>query len=168
MAERKEDIEPNIHYELARFTAQSGDKIAFTKLAFKQYLKFALSSQASWNANFRDLNASITRMATLAENGRINDDLVKEEVARLKSQWYNVSVRQEKSELLNKFFTAYELENMDLFDQLQLSAVLDIVVKHPNLASAGRELFAVSRLEKAQGERQSSDSAIFEEIWVGV
>lgn len=150
LAERKEDIEPNIQYELARFTAQSGDKIAFTKSAFKQYLKFALSPQASWNANFRDLNASIKRMATLADNGRINDELVKEEIVRLRRQWHSVTVKQESSELLNKLFTSHELESMDLFDQLQLSAVLDVVAKHPNLASAGRELFAVSRLEKAK------------------
>lgn len=150
LAERKEDIEPNIHYELASYAARSGDKIVFTKSAFKKYLQFAHSSQATWNANFRDLNASITRMATLSESGRINDDLVADEMKRLQAQWHGVAVRSNDVEMLSKLFDADELEAMDLFDQLQLSAVLAVVSKHPNLASAGRELFAVSRLEKAK------------------
>ena len=35
------------------------------------YLAFAESPRAAWRANFRDLNAAVTRMATLALGGRI-------------------------------------------------------------------------------------------------
>ena len=47
----------------------------------------ACSSQALWRGNFRELSASITRMATLAENGRITLPLVDEEINRLKQNW---------------------------------------------------------------------------------
>ncbi|TAK63906.1 hypothetical protein [Methylobacter sp.] len=49
----------------------------------EQYLKFARSAQALWRANFRDLNSSITRMATSAMGGRITEELVAEEISRL-------------------------------------------------------------------------------------
>jgi len=75
LAERKEDIEPNIQYELNAYAQKHSEKVNFTKTAYKKYIQFALSGAALWKANFRDLNASMTRMATLSENGRINDEI---------------------------------------------------------------------------------------------
>jgi len=66
LAERREDIEPNIDYELEQYAARNNRKITFNKEARDRFTAFAVSSDASWNANFRDLNAAITRMATFS------------------------------------------------------------------------------------------------------
>lgn len=46
-------------------------------------LAFADSSETRWTGNFRELPASVTRMATLAGNGRIDEVLIGEEILRL-------------------------------------------------------------------------------------
>jgi transcriptional regulatory protein RtcR len=66
LRERPEDIEPNIEYELDRFAARSNRQVRFSREAGERYIEFAGSPRALWSANFRDLAASITRMATLA------------------------------------------------------------------------------------------------------
>jgi transcriptional regulatory protein RtcR len=61
--------------------------VTFNKEARERYLRFATSGEATWSGNFRDLNASVTRMATLADSGRIGVDAVAAEVDRLRQQW---------------------------------------------------------------------------------
>ncbi len=78
--ERREDIEPNVRYELEQHTEKTGQRIAFNKEARERFLSFATSPRARWLGNFRDLNAAITRMATLATSGRITENLVEEEI----------------------------------------------------------------------------------------
>lgn len=45
---------------------REGENVIFSKEARERYLTFAINAQAAWSANFRDLSASVTRMATLA------------------------------------------------------------------------------------------------------
>jgi len=71
LKERLEDLSPNIDFELEAFARKAGMLVSFNKAARERYLKFCQSPKAIWSANFRDLNASITRMATLANGGRI-------------------------------------------------------------------------------------------------
>ena len=66
LVERGEDIEPNIEYLLREFGAEHGQMVRFNKEARDRYMRFAMSQEARWTGNFRDLSASITRMATLA------------------------------------------------------------------------------------------------------
>ncbi len=87
LKERLEDFEPNLDYELEKFTRKAGHLVSFNKGARVKYLRFATSPTASWRANFRDLNASVTRMATLSSGGRIDEAVVEEEVLRLVSGW---------------------------------------------------------------------------------
>ena len=82
LAERREDIEPNLAYELARFSEKSGKHISFSKEARNRFMDFALSPSNSWPGNFRDLNAMIVRMATLSDGDRITEDVVADEIAR--------------------------------------------------------------------------------------
>ena len=86
LAERREDIEPNVAFELARFAEQNGRQVRFNREALDRFLSFAKSDVASWSANFRDLNAAMIRMATLSDSGRITRDVVDEEVERLYAQ----------------------------------------------------------------------------------
>jgi transcriptional regulatory protein RtcR len=73
-----------------------------------------------WRANFRDLNAAVTRMATLAVGARITAELVEEEVARLKSQWQPWVENCSEISLDGLVDSTY----LDEFDRVQLEAVL--------------------------------------------
>jgi transcriptional regulatory protein RtcR len=84
---RVADIAPNLDYELERAAQQRGYHITISKEAREQYLAFATSPQALWTGNFRDLNASVTRMATLALGGRISQEVVVAEIQRLQQLW---------------------------------------------------------------------------------
>ncbi len=95
LKERLEDLEPNIDYELERFAQQSGSLVGFNSAAREKYRQFAHSPAALWKANFRDLNASITRMATLAPGGRITVDIVDDEIQRLLENWGGVNASQD-------------------------------------------------------------------------
>ena len=66
LADRREDIAPNIEHQLALAAQELGRATRFNKEAYALYLDFALSRQSLWRGNFRDLAASIMRLATLA------------------------------------------------------------------------------------------------------
>ncbi|MES2301326.1 MAG: sigma 54-interacting transcriptional regulator, partial [Pseudomonadota bacterium] len=66
LAERREDIAPNLDYELDRHAEREGERVTFNKEARDRYLAFAMSGEALWPGNFRDLASSVTRMATFS------------------------------------------------------------------------------------------------------
>lgn len=116
----------------------------FNLEARRRYLAFASSSEAAWLGNFRELSASITRMATLADSGRIDEAQAEEEIERLRYAW---GLSQEQDPLASLLGDTAEL---DLFDRLQLQAVLEVCRQADSLSDAGRKLFGVSRQTKAQ------------------
>lgn len=134
LAQRREDIAPNVEYELQRFAAEAQSQVRFDKEARERYLRFADSPQALWRGNFRELGSSVARMATLADQGRITLALVEEEIARLQANWQTATPS-----------VAMEL---DLFDKRQLETVLEVCRRSASLSEAGRELFSVSRMKK--------------------
>lgn len=146
---RMEDLEPNIEHELQHFTRKAGYKVSFNKAAKNDYLQFANSPQALWRANFRDLNSSITRMATLAEGGRITEGIVQGEIRRLQSAWQVFQDEPATEDSLAHYLTPEQLDNLDLFDRLQLKEVIRVCKASRSLAEAGRELFNVSRDKKS-------------------
>ncbi len=152
LAERREDIEPNLDFELHRYAEISGDRITFNKEAREAFSKFALSPQALWSSNFRDLSAAVTRMATFAKGGRIGVDQVESEIARLEKQWQPAQAQTDHS-LLYEILGEKAVE-IDLFDQVQLNEVVKVCRQSHSLSAAGRTLFAQSRLKK----KQSNDS----------
>ena len=70
LRDRIEDIEPNLDYELEQYARRAGKRVTFSKEARDRFLKFAVSHEARWNGNFRDLNGALVRMATLAPGSR--------------------------------------------------------------------------------------------------
>jgi transcriptional regulatory protein RtcR len=88
LRERREDIEPNIEYELAQVAARTGRAVRFSTEARDAYLAFANAPGSLWTGNFRDLSASISRMATLSPSGRITEDVVAIELQRLRESWH--------------------------------------------------------------------------------
>jgi transcriptional regulatory protein RtcR len=112
-------------------------------------LAFAESAASAWPGNFRDLNASVVRMATLAEGGRINNDIVNEEIQQLQARWNNQEPKQQTHVDLGDFLEEAALESMDIFDQHQLAFVIEQCQRSNSLSDAGRVLFNRSRLQKA-------------------
>src|SRR5262249_48861902 len=87
LRQRSEDIEPNLQYELDQFAQRTGTRVTFNKEARERFVQFATSAEGKWSGNFRDLNAAVIRMATLASGGRITVELVEEEWDRLRRAW---------------------------------------------------------------------------------
>lgn len=148
LADRREDIAPNLDYELERFTSTTGRSVTMNKEARERFLKFAESREASWPANFRDLNAAVTRMATLAHSGRIGVGDVDEEVSRLQAVWSN-DVCAPTSGIVEAVLAPDQIASLDLFDRMQLASVLQVCHDSKSLSDAGRKLFASSRRAKS-------------------
>ncbi|GGB99171.1 transcriptional regulator [Marinobacterium zhoushanense] len=155
LKDRIEDLEPNIDYELEVFSGRSGYLVNFNKAARERYLAFSRSADATWSANFRDLNASITRMGTLADGGRITVEVVDEEVGRLKRKWNATSsTEQNAGELIEQVLGQGSADSIDYYDQLKLAALIEVCRHSSSMAEAGRKLFNVSR----ESKRSSNDS----------
>ncbi len=147
LCDRREDIEPNLEYELEQFARVHGKKVTFNKEAREKFLRFATAGDARWSGNFRDLNAAVTRMATLAAGGRMTVEVVEQEMARLRASW-SVPNHTDSGVALESILTESQLAEIDPFDQAQLAAVLTVCRGSRTLSDAGRKLFAVSRAKK--------------------
>ncbi len=146
LAERREDIEPNLRYELERHAERVGERVTFNREALTRFLDFATSPAAAWSGNFRDLSAAVTRMATLAPGGRITPAVVDEEIARLRAAWSPPAGANQAD--LSSLLDPEALAELDLFDRLQLVQVLSVCRKTASLSEAGRRLFQASRRRK--------------------
>jgi len=144
LRQRIEDFEPNLDYELDLFMSTSGRRVTFNKEARKCYLDFSTSGEADWRGNFRDLNASVTRMATLAPGGRIDRDVVEAELARLRHAWSTAAETGALEELLGR----EAVDALDRFDRSQLLDVIAVCRTASSLSDAGRTLFQASRKRK--------------------
>jgi len=149
LKQRLEDLEPNVDYELSRYAKQNKQLVSFNKSARKCYLDFAKSPQALWSANFRDLNSSITRMATLSDGGRISQQNAADEIIRLQHNWLNSSQTVynptiETENLLGKAIT----DELDLYDHIQIAGIIKVCQESSSMAEAGRKLFNHSRALK--------------------
>jgi transcriptional regulatory protein RtcR len=147
LSERREDIAPNLDYELEQFRRRTGTAVTFSREAREEFLGFATSDVASWPGNFRDLNAAITRLGTLAPAGRITLGQVQAEVAHLKAVWtHGADIRS--TALVDQVVSSVIAEQLDRFDRVQLQDVLCVCRTAANLSTAGRLLFERSRERK--------------------
>jgi transcriptional regulatory protein RtcR len=154
LAQRPEDIEPNIDFLLARAATELGRAVRFNAEAKAQFLKFAQSPEALWRGNFRDLSASITRLSTLADGGRISTALVDAELQRLRWLWEKGPTQSgdppdDQAINLNELLDGQVLAELDLFDRLQLESVLRVCKTTRTLSEAGRKLFDRSRTQRS-------------------
>ncbi|MCL2457692.1 MAG: RNA repair transcriptional activator RtcR [Desulfobulbus sp.] len=160
LAERFEDIEPNLEYELDRHAERSGKLARFNREAKDLFLSLATSPAAAWRGNFRDLSAGVMRMATLARGGRITADIVREEWQRLENNWQVLSEGKEgpgDASAANKDDAALlrqllpdRYDRLDLFDRPQLACVVRACRQSRSISEAGRMLFAESRQKKSK------------------
>ena len=147
LAERREDIEPNLDYELECASGELGFKVSMNTEARQAFLKYALV--ATWPGNFRHFRASVLRMATLADGGRIRIDDVRFELEVLgqlqgRTAPPTVGAVGHAQAVLGGRYAEF-----DLMDLAQLDVALKAVAECKSLAEAGRMLYAVSRKNKS-------------------
>jgi len=147
LAQRPEDLAPNLDFETERVGALDGMHASWSREARERYLAFGTSREATWPGNFRDLNASVTRLVTLAEGGRITTALVESEIQRLRTAWRRVESGDGLESLLGE-------KAIDSFDRVQLAEVVRVCARSKSLSDAGRALFEHSRTKK----RSSNDA----------
>ena len=166
LAERREDLAANLEFELEKFSRQHRKQVRFNKEALTKFLKFARSPDATWNANFRDLNAAAIRMATLAPQGRITERCVEAEITRLQQTW-----KRPHAQKLAATPLPDNLSNtLDPVDVVQLEYVLNVCRQSKSLSDAGRKLYAVTRMEKVKvndADRLKKYLAKFGLEWTG-
>lgn len=147
LRERPEDIEPNVRYELEEYARITGTRVTLSREALEIFLGFAVSPEARWTGNFRDLNGAIVRMATLAPGGRISADVVNEEAERLRAAWSAPQTGADEA-LVESVLGPERVAGLDRFDRVQLAEVLRVCRRSRTLSEAGRSLFEVSRARK--------------------
>ena len=149
LRERLEDLAPNVEHQTEQVARALGTRLTWAREARDAYLAFAHSPAATWPGNFRDLDASITRLGTLARGGRITEALVEEEVARLREAFGGASqrpaARGDGEGLIERVLGEVAL---DRFERAQLEDVLRVCRDARSLSEAGRALFAESRARK--------------------
>src|SRR5450830_843328 len=151
LADRPEDIEPNLAYLLTQFGHENGQMVRFNKEARERFVRFAVSPQATWRGNFRDLAASVTRMATLAENGIVTEAVVAKELGRLEVLWRPAKVDDADAAVdLGSVIGEDSAARLDTFDAMQLRGVIAVCRNSRSLSDAGRKLYNVSREAKAK------------------
>lgn len=146
LADRREDVEPNLDYELDRYAEREGERIGFNKEAKARYLAFATGPDATWQGNFRDLAASVTRMATLSPRGRIDIETVDAEIVRLRRLWFGSAAPH--ADILVRVLGQDRVDSLDPFDRVQLAEVIQVCQRSRSLSEAGRALFSASRARR--------------------
>ena len=145
LRDRKEDIAPNLAYELERASTRMGRNVTMSREAKTRFLAFAGSAEAVWPGNFRDLDASVTRMATLGGD-RIGIDVVEEEIGRLRALFSSFAPAPSTGRL--EAVMGVRAASLDRFDRSQLADALEVCASSSSLSEAGRLLFASSRAAK--------------------
>jgi transcriptional regulatory protein RtcR len=149
LRERREDIAPNLDYELEQHTRRTGVRVTFNREARERFLSFTVSPEATWDRNFRDLSGAITRMCTIAAGGRITLEVVNEEIERLRRAWSKTAGSSDRENLLEATLGSEAVQRLDVFDRMQLANVIEVVSTSRSLSEAGRALFANSREKKS-------------------
>ncbi|MEJ2029843.1 MAG: sigma 54-interacting transcriptional regulator, partial [Maritimibacter sp.] len=147
LRDRREDIEANLLYELARAEKELGVQVGFNGDARGQYLRFAQDPATLWPGNFRDFSGSVRRLCTLAPRGRITRSMVDDEIATLENDWRHA--RSDDSYNVISGVLGEQADSLDPFDLVQLAEVIRTCRRSANLSAAGRTLFAKSRQQRA-------------------
>ena len=146
LRDRREDVEANLAFELARAERMLGTQVGFNKDARDAYLRFATQPSTAWPGNFRDFGGSVRRLCTLAPRGRITRRMVEEETQSLVADWS--AVRSDDDYLLVEGVLGDRVSEVDPFDLVQLAAVIRTCRASSSMSAAGRALFAVSRSKR--------------------
>ena len=167
LRERPEDVEPNLDHELREASA-GGALVTMSRQARERFVAFATSPDAIWAGNFRDFSAAVTRMAALAPGGRITEEVVAEEIERLRHGWRAAGGGDPSQALVERALAPEAHLQLDAFDRVQLAEVLRVCAGSTSLSDAGRRLFSVSRGREGGAERCRSAAEVSRAVRAGV
>ena len=139
LSERAEDLPDQITAQMVRESSRAGRKVSFNAEALKRY-RAGLAALPALPGNFHDLNASLSRLALMADGARITVEDVEAELPRLSRGEGDGSDSALLREVLGE-----QAERIDPFDRPQLALVIRTCRESKSAAEAGRKLFAVSR-----------------------
>jgi len=152
LRDRPEDLAPNLDFELERLGDDLKQRLTISREARERYLAFGRSPEARWSGNFRDFGASLRRMATLCEGGRISVSEVDDELERLRALWRSEEPAPgsgDGDDDLAGLLVSERLSSLDRFERVQLADVVRVCRRARSLSEAGRTLFAASRRVRA-------------------
>ena len=96
LAERREDIEANCHFALEKsknHVLSPFSNMVFAPDALKSFITFCQDDKMTWDGNFREFNAMVWRMATLAKGSTITVKDVEAEISR----WEKIREAEQKT-----------------------------------------------------------------------
>ena len=146
LRDRREDIEANLAFELARSERGLGTQVGFNTDAREHYLRFAADPATLWPGNFRDFSSSVRRLCTLAPRGRITRAMVDGEIDTLQRDWRRATA-DDTYQLVASVLPDGAAE-VDPFGRVQLAEVIRTCRASSSLSAAGRTLFSVSRSKR--------------------
>lgn len=146
LRDRLEDVEPNIDLELKRISTARAAQVTMNREARAAFVEFA-TTEATWPGNFRELAASMERMATLCRQGRVTVADVEREIERKRRDGAQPVAAAQDDDVQRLLGT--RANDLDDFDRVQLAHVLHVCRESRSLAEAGRRLFAASRAKRA-------------------
>ena len=152
LRDRREDVEANLVFELARAERMLGTQVGFNVDARDVYLRFATDPATIWPGNFRDFSGSVRRLCTLAPRGRITRRMVEDEIRSLQADW-SAAQSDDDYRVVESVLGARAID-VDPFDLVQLATVIRTCRSSSSISAAGRALFAVSR-----GKRKTLNDA---------
>lgn len=139
LKERKEDIEPNLQFEIEKIQKEANKKFTFQIDAKRTFLNFA--KNAEWKANFRDLNGCLKRITTFAnaQNCVINEKIINREIKRLNEKW-SINLTQNEIEL-KKFLSQEKISELSLVEKTKLKTIIEVCLNSKTQKEAGEKLF---------------------------
>lgn len=147
LAERLEDLGPNLDFEIARVAQATRVNVTMSREARERFLRFGRGWH--WPGNFRDLGGAVTRMSTFSDGGRITVEVVDEEIARLRLSAPAAAPAAASEGRLEAVLGKDGAAQLDRFDRVQLADVLAVCTDARSLSAAGRTLFAQSRTTRS-------------------
>lgn len=149
LAQRPEDIEPNLDFELQNASAQLRTRISMSRPAREIFLAHAM--KATWEGNFREFSTMILRLATLAMGGRITENDVRFELEQAQLARAGHHEIESPSTLAPHLceIVSRLAPSLDRIEIVQLEEVLMVISQTDSMAEAGRVLFAHSRALKS-------------------
>lgn len=136
LAERREDIEPNLDFELDAASHGEDGPVDMTPDARARFVEF--SEEAAWPENFRAFSAAISRMITMSEDRVITLDVVEDEIARLLAEWAVL----EGGDGLDGLVAVEILTNLSPEERMILANTVVVCRRTSSLSEAWRQLHA--------------------------
>ena len=157
LAERRDDIEPNLDYELRFFRDNANRGVVITEEARRLFMDYALAETTTWSGNFRELRNMVSRMGTLCRDGEIKPEDVQHEIKRMQDSAFTPppAPTKESADLtpqpeaeddyLKSLLGSGYSGRYDAIELVTLKYVLDVCRTCHSAAEAGRRLYNVTR-----------------------